>query len=359
MEFLKNYIEQNWTGGPNVVGQTALPMTFRNNDRAYQEEHLMLIKFAGKRRVLSTSAWNGGIREDLCCAFNYDQSQGKTVWCELLEPTIEGHMRRIGENLGLPALNTGLCTAAQIKNMAIACEEWDGVTVTTLATAGIDENGGRAGDPASWQERNGVTGLPAGTINLLIHFDCDLPPGVLAGALLTATEAKCAAIQELQLPSLVSSGIATGSGTDGAVLVCDPTSPIHLSDTGKHSKLGEMIGRTVLSAVKSALFRQTGASPGRLHDAVRLLGRFGLTEEVLAASLPELTAEKRHQLCRREEVWTVAAVCAHLMDQQTWGVLSPEQTKAVGKCLFPVGSENLLNAFISFLAEQSKIWKPD
>ena len=289
----------------------------------------------------------------------YFQSQGKTVWCELLEPTIEGHMRRIGENLGLPSLNTGLCTAAQIKNMAIACEEWDGVTVTTLATAGIDENGGRAGDPASWQERNGVTGLPAGTINLLIHFDCDLSPGVLAGALLTATEAKCAAIQELQLPSLVSSGIATGSGTDGAVLVCDPTSPIHLTDTGKHSKLGEMIGRTVLSAVKSALFRQTGASPGRLHDAVRLLGRFGLTEEVLAASLPELTAEKRHQLCRREEVWTVAAVCAHLMDQQTWGVLSPEQTKAVGKYLFPVGSENLLNAFISFLAEQSKIWKPD
>ena len=353
-ERLENHTKSHRTGNIKLLNSNDLPMSFSNADHVCQDDHLLLLTFAGTRRVLSTAAWNGGIREDLCCVFNYDISHGKTHWCEPLDSTMVGHMRKVGEVLGLPAQNTGLCTGAQIKNIAISQDHWEGVTVTTLATAGIDENGGRAGDPASWQEKDGVMGLPIGTINLLIHFDCDIPAGILTGALITATEAKCAAIQELQLPSLISSGLATGSGTDGAVLVCDPTSHIHLTDTGKHSKLGEMIGRTVLSAVKEALFRQTGASPKRLHDARRFLGRFGLTDEFLAARLPNLFAEQLQLLCRKEEVWTAAAMYAHLMDQEMWGVFQHDQAMAVAERLLPFQDQSLLDTFVSFMSTQIK-----
>lgn len=327
----------------------AFPHSLSNSDLVSVRDHMLLLQFTGRRKVLSTSAWNGGIREDLQCAFNYDLSHGKTRWCTLLDSTLAGHMRRIAENADLPEANTGLCTAAQIKNTAIMQARWEETEVTAFVTAGIDENGGRAGDPATWQEKNGTLGIPVGTVNILLHFNCDLSDGALTGALLTATEAKVAAIQELLLPSKVSNQIATGSGTDGAVLICDPGSPCGFTDTGKHSKLGEMIGKTVLSAVKKALFLQTGASPARLHHAIRLLERFGLTEEYLQTSFPSETKSRLETLCRSEETWTLAAVWAHLLDLHSWGVIDSAQLELLAEKFLAVKNADALAAFTAFL----------
>ncbi|MFR4384092.1 MAG: hypothetical protein ACLT4X_07455 [Phascolarctobacterium sp.] len=43
-------------------------------------------------------------------------------------------------------------------------------------------------------------------------------------------------------------------------------SPLYLEGAGKHSKLGELIGRTVLKAVKRALAKQSGLTPECQHD---------------------------------------------------------------------------------------------
>lgn len=331
----------------------ALPMTLSNHDEILAKGHGIVFSFSGPRRVLSTSVWNGGIREDLRCVFNYDLSRGQTSFCEMLAPTLAGHMRKLGEIAGLPPENSGLCTAAQMKNVCIAQETWEDLCVTAAVTAGIDENGGRAGDPASWQEKDGQLGVPVGTINLILHFNCDLPPGILAGALLTATEAKTAAIQELQLPSKMSCGIATGSGTDGAILICDPQSKNHLTDCGKHSKLGEMVGTTVFRAVKEALFLQTGASPQRLHDALRLLERFGFSEESLSSLLPGLPLQELRALCRKEEVWQLAAVYAHLMDLEHWGILDHRQASSMAEKFYPLNGRTYLEAMAAYIKQIS------
>lgn len=333
----------------NHFTHEALPLQFSNKDHVCQKEYLLLITFSGRRRVLSTSAYNGGIRDDLSCVFNFDLSRNKTAWCELLAPTLEGHMEKLGNLLNLPSNHTGLCTAAQIQNTAIVQDTWEGISVTALVTAGIDENGGRAGDPASWQEKDGMLGYPIGTINLLLHFNCNLSLGALTGALLTATEAKSAAIQELLLPSQVSSGIATGSGTDGAIIICDTNSKHLFTDTGKHSKLGELIGRTVHDAVHTALFLQTGASSKRLHDATRLLGRFGLTNEFLKKHFPNITDEEIVSLCQKEEVWTTAAIQAHLMDLESWNIISHEQMVHMAKKLYSSSEQPWPQSFLTFL----------
>ena len=204
-------------------------------------------------------------------------------------------------------------------------------------------------NPASWQEKDGMLGYPIGTINLLLHFNCNLSFGALTGALLTATEAKSAAIQELLLPSQVSSGIATGSGTDGAIIICDTNSKHLFTDTGKHSKLGELIGRTVHDAVHTALFLQTGASSKRLHDATRLLGRFGLTNEFLKKHFPNITDEEIVSLCQKEEVWTTAAIQAHLMDLESWNIISHEQMVHMAKKLYSSSEQPWPQSFLTFL----------
>lgn len=325
-----------------------LPLQLPGEDAAVHRDHMLLIEFSGSRKVLSTSAYLGGLQEDLSCVYNYDLSCGSKYCSYMLDTSMEGHMRRLGEEAGLPPNHSGLCTAAQIKNTAIVQDTWDGVTVTAFVTAGIDVNACRAGDPASWQEKDGQLGLPLGTINLLLHFSCDLLPGILTGALLTATEAKTAAIQELLLPSRASSGLATGSGTDGAILICNSESPICLTDAGKHSKLGEMIGRTVFFAVKKALFLQTEASPQRLHHISRILGRFGLDEAMLASHFPDRSEEQLSALCQKEEAWTAALVCAHLLDLEAWEVLTHSQALALAQKHFPVEGDSLLEGFLLY-----------
>lgn len=97
------------------------------------------------------------------------------------------------------------------------------------------------------------------------------------GGLVTCTEAKSAAIQELCIASCYSRGLATGSGTDGTIVVSNRESLVRITEAGKHCKMGELIGKTVKQAVKEALYRQTGVNAAMQHNALRRLGRFGIT----------------------------------------------------------------------------------
>ncbi|MFR1474361.1 MAG: adenosylcobinamide amidohydrolase [Hydrogeniiclostridium mannosilyticum] len=73
---------------------------------------------------------------------------------------------------------------------------------------------------------------------MILLFSCKLSPGILTRALVTATEAKAAAVGELMVPSRYSHGIATGSGTDGVILSADLSANIELTDAEPMQNLG-------------------------------------------------------------------------------------------------------------------------
>lgn len=113
-----------------------------------------------------------------------------------------------------------------------------------------------AGDPPSYDELLGTNLKPTpGTINIMLfNIDAKLPCGVLNQAIITATDMKAVALQELQVGSHYSSGIATGSGTDTImVVVSNLDAPHPLYDAGKHSQLGSIIGRVVIEAYKKSI----------------------------------------------------------------------------------------------------------
>ncbi|MCU6396733.1 adenosylcobinamide amidohydrolase, partial [Enterobacter quasiroggenkampii] len=107
-------------------------------------------------------------------------------------------------------------------------------------------------------------------------------------ALVTCTEAKTAALQELMAGSNYSRGIATGSGTDGTIIVCNSKSKIKLTNAGKHSKLGELIGVAVKKAVKEALFLQTGLCAESQHSMLKRVKRFGIDENRILNKYAEI-----------------------------------------------------------------------
>lgn len=110
-----------------------------------------------------------------------------------------------------------------MNNAAICHERFQDLEVVTVCTGGVEGNAGRAGDPASYYEPQEESaderaekggGLEPGTINAMIFINRELLPGAMVTAVLTATEAKTAALQELEIPSRYSEGLATGTGTD-------------------------------------------------------------------------------------------------------------------------------------------------
>lgn len=303
-------------------------------DVAYRYDKSIVLVFSGRRKVLSTSLYNGGYHEDFEAVFNRDMTQGSGMPCESFAPTYVESMKIVAERLGLaPELTSGMGTAAHMENASIVSRSYKELTVTAIVTGGVETNGGRVGDPASYYK---TAEKKCGTINIMLVIDADLPPGILARALVTCTEAKTAALQELMAPSRYSTGLATGSGTDQTIVVANSESPLFFEGAGKHSKLGELIGLAVMAAVKEALKKQSGLTPAQQHDLLRRLRRFGVTEETLWQRYKEEAGAdaliKAQFIAALEKMIAVPALFPlgvlfiHLYDEHLWGLLEKGET---------------------------------
>lgn len=194
-----------------------------NGDRLVCTEQAAILTFSGPRAVLSTAANGGGLRRDLEAVFNYCDC-GPAGVCQPMEGnTLQEHQKAVALRLGLnPEHTAGLDTAANLDNMVLVTRRWQELWVTAAVSAGADVNALCAGDPATLTEAAGKPcPVPAGTINIFLITGQALSPGAMVELVLTATEAKTALLRDLMQGSSVSSRLATGTGTDGVVIVCD------------------------------------------------------------------------------------------------------------------------------------------
>ena len=342
-------------------------------DVAYRYDKSIALFFSGARKVLSTSLYNGGYHEDFTAVFNRDMTQGAGMSCEELASTYVESMRIVAQRIGLdPDRTTGMGTAAQMENVSIQSRSYKELTVTSIVTGGVETNGGRVGDPASYYK---TVPKKCGTINIILVIDADLPPGILARALVTCTEAKTAALQELMAESRYSCGLATGSGTDQTIIVANTESPLYFEGAGKHSKLGELIGQSVMAAVKETLGKQSGLTPARQHNLLRRLRRFGITGDSLWHDYEARGVTRRlikpqflqmlHAVGEHSGGFALGVGYIHLYDEFLWGLLTEEETCAAGGRLLtemahcagvplpavPQGGESYMDAMATFLVD--------
>lgn len=320
--------------------------TLSTGDKVYFYDKSIVIYFQGARKVLSTSLYNGGYHDDYTAVYNYDAKQGAGMPCEMLADTYVEHMQLVSKRLALdPDKVSGMGTAASMENAVVETLSFKELTVTAIVTGGIETNGGRAGDPADYYKP--MPKLKYGTINIMLLLDCDMPEGTMARALVTCTEAKTAAIQELLEGSKYSNGIATGSGTDQTIIIANSESELYMEGAGKHSKLGELIGKAVKNAVKKALAKQSGLTPAKQHDVFRRLKRFDIkagdmwqsysAQDALVVK-PEylLAAEK---LATEDIMLVYTSLYAHLLDQYLWELISDKEMQMAGQQLLKVLAE--------------------
>ena len=247
-------------------------------------------------RVLSTSFTNGGQTVHVRYLVNHQSCEGKGHAERAHRMVDRGqaayHDEVCGE-IGTPPAETVLMgTAANMNYAALACERDDDVEVAAIVTAGVRTNATCAGDPAAWRETaDGVAKAVAvaGTINTILLVNRAVTPGVLARLAMTATESKCAALQQLAIPSCYSADLATGTGTDQYCLAA-PVDGAPLTTGSPHVKFGEIAGLAVRRATLEALRWQNGLEPSSTRGLFHALGRYGVREETIFDDIAPLLA---------------------------------------------------------------------
>ena len=144
------------------------------------------------------------------------------------------------------------------------------------------------------------------------------------------------------LGSRYSSGLATGTGTDQILAISDPQAKLMITDCGKHTKPGELLGQVVKAAVKEALYKQNGFDGKKMHDVIRRMERFGMSRNRLMedyrTNYDEKLSDKNfeqalYNLNLNGEILTLTSLYAHLLDQYDWGLLSQQEIDSGGSLL--------------------------
>ena len=142
-----------------------------------------------------------------------------------------------------------LITGADMDNLCIQTQTYKDMKVYALVTAGVMSNAVRMSkDIGAFYE--------PGTINIIILTNMRLSKRAMTRAIISGTEGKTAALEDMDIRSSYTPLVneATGTGTDNILVVqgCG----LKIENTGGHSKMGELIAKAVYAGVKEAVLKQ-------------------------------------------------------------------------------------------------------
>ncbi len=192
----------------------------------------------------------------------------------------------------------GMITFAVVAAFSLVSIQQDDLAVSVVATGGCT-HAESAGEKISTQ-------LAADTINLIVVIDGNPTETCMVSSVITATEAKTAALKELDVRSLHTGSEATGTPTD-AVVVAKTGRGSEIIYSGPASQLGQLIARCTKQAVKEAIAKAPiGGYP---------LGRsFRKRLEERHISVEKLATELAKAKCLGKEEKSIARELSRMLD---------------------------------------------
>lgn len=220
------------------------------------DQDALIVSFPEPVRALSWAVLNGGF----CHAdhvINHHVRGSDRLFCAQPERWLEQAAAR----LGLQGKILAMATAVEMKNLVQASLSGGNAEVTCFATVGCG-NALSVGDPA-YVTMEEPAPSPLHTINMILAVQPGVTDEAMVEGIQIATEGRVRALYEAGIRSSVSNLAATGTGTDCIAVVSlgREREPY----CGKHTQLGELIGRAAYTAVKNGLAQassKNGAAPG-------------------------------------------------------------------------------------------------
>lgn len=223
-----------------------LPLSYPGS-RLIVTPEVLMIQFDRFQKSLSTAIYGGGFR-NIRFALNQKLTEFYPSEKDFPGGSVKGYLKLCAEKAGaLPEESAVLLTAAKVNLYSHKIIRSGDVLVESVVTGGVEKTACRASSPALYREKDGSFG-PIGTINMMILFHGNLPEGIMARALITLTEGKTAALQDLGIADVNNGKPATGTGTDGITLICNPEGPSY-TDAGPFSELGASLAHAAYESV--------------------------------------------------------------------------------------------------------------
>ena len=270
-----------------------------NKIKLVMENNVLAIISSNELAVMSSAIHNGGCKKTKVIINTqvFDDYGDKKLHDDPVNYIIECS-KKIGnfENF------VGMVTYACIDDFSLISKKEGDLGVSVVATAGCT-HAESSGEEIDVQEISG-------TINIIVIIEGNPTASCLATAIITATEAKTAAVRDLDLRSRYSGVEATGTITD-ALVVAKTGQGNNIEYGGPASKLGKLIANCTRKAVKDAVIKARigGYSPRR-----SIIDR--LAERKL--SIQKLSTE----ISKIKDMQLISDVCQILLELTFYGTRS-------------------------------------
>ncbi len=293
---------------------------------------ILVINSTTPLKILSSAIFNGGLKY-ANAVLNIQVPEGLGSDKNDVHWSPEGFLDEQVQMLNLEKDKTvALMTAAKMQNLAIFHEKCGEIVLTLFVTAGKTV-AVTAGEPAA--SKNGPR---IGTINMILLVDGNLTEGCMVEIIKTMTEAKTVALRELDLRSQFSGDLATGTLTDSVLVGCTNRGEL-IQFAGTFTLLGELIGKCVRHAVKSALQKQENLVSTR--PLMERLVERGISPQVILSLKTDLKnknvkliQEQLELLLMDKGIVSLVLASLRLDEDYSKGLIPEDTTRKIDKAAF-------------------------
>jgi adenosylcobinamide amidohydrolase len=220
-----------------------------NSGKLVLKENVLAAIFDTELSTVSSAIYNGGFKKAKAI-LNVQAPE------EFSDQELHANPQKFivdsAKKVGISENFVGMVTAAAVDKFVLVTKKYGDLAVSVIATA-VDPEGNTCSHAESAGEIIKVEEM-TGTINIMVIIDGNPTESCLVSTVLTATEAKTAALWELDIRSRYSGDVATGTITD-AIIVAKTNRGAPIVYGGPASKLGQLVGYCTRKAVKEATMR--------------------------------------------------------------------------------------------------------
>lgn len=271
--------------------------TIINSIEVEIKDNKLVIRSKIPLKILSSAVLNGGLCESNCIInVQVSEDAGSDLDDHVHKEAgnfLEDEVTKIGFTKDEVV---AIMTAAKMKNVEVINLQFEDLSLTTFVTAGA-YFAATAGDEIASKQTAFQT-KEWGTINTIIIIDANLEESCMVNAAVTATEAKAAALRELDVRSRFSGEVATGTVTDSVVIACTKQGQ-EIEYAGTGTIIGELIGKSVKKALKKAIYRQEKLASNR--QLTKRLEERGVTVEGMTFLFSQIRPLIRENPERRKQ----------------------------------------------------------
>jgi len=294
-----------------------------NSVKLILKENVLAVLSEKPLTTISSAFHNGGGLKNTKAILNVEVL--KSCSDKSLHDNPEPYITDSAKRFGLNESFIGMVTAAAVENFAFASKKVGELAVSVISTAADNE-----GNTCNFAESAGETinvQENEGTINIIVVIDGNPTESCLGGTLITVTEAKMAALRELDVRSRFSGDEATGTVTD-SIVVAKTSRGVPVVYGGPASELGQLVGYCTRKAVKEAITKANEFMPSRsIRDRLRErhMSIEKLSLELSKVNYLKVNPQKLAKILETEPVFASLVLAAVKMDEDVKKGLIPAE----------------------------------